>query len=428
MLPAAPSASSAAASSAACSRSPRPSSASRCTSIAPDADSPAFDVAAAAHRRAPIRRGRPWSLSPRAVERRHLRVRKRPGRSGGDPGAARAASHPSPRALATTQDRLDGKDLRRRTSASRPRPSRRSTNEADLDAALRVDRPARHPEDPAIRLRRQGPGDDPAPASTPPPPSPTIGRAPASSKASCPSSARSRSSPRAAPSATSPPTISAPTRTATTSSTSPACPPASRRRPRKRRPSPSPGRIADALDYVGVLAVEMFLVRDAAGERLVVNEIAPRVHNSGHWTIEGALTSQFEQHVRAVCGWPLGATDRVGRGRDAQPHRRRMPETGRRSSRRRVRTCTSTARREARPGRKMGHVTRVFPDRGRFARPLSTLLWGICFVAPIPGQVGPVLITTPPTVEVRRTRLLSLLVQSKRLQHTRKTRAGSCPG
>ncbi|WP_163564502.1 ATP-grasp domain-containing protein, partial [Klebsiella pneumoniae] len=63
--------------------------------------------------------------------------------------------------------------------------------------------------------------------------------------------------------------------------------------------------IGDALGYVGVFAVEMFLVREG-GERLVVNEIAPRVHNSGHWTIEGALSSQFDQHVRAVCGWPLG--------------------------------------------------------------------------------------------------------------------------
>ena len=81
--------------------------------------------------------------------------------------------------------------------------------------------------------------------------------------------------------------------------------------------------IADALDYVGVLAVEMFLVRDEA-EHLVVNEIAPRVHNSGHWTIEGALTSQFAQHVRAVCGWPLGDPARVGglAGRDAEPDRR----------------------------------------------------------------------------------------------------------
>ena len=68
-------------------------------------------------------------------------------------------------------------------------------------------------------------------------------------------------------------------------------------------------RIADALDYVGVLAVEMFLVRGADGaERLVVNEIAPRVHNSGHWTIEACATSQFEQQVRALCGLPLGET------------------------------------------------------------------------------------------------------------------------
>ncbi len=71
-------------------------------------------------------------------------------------------------------------------------------------------------------------------------------------------------------------------------------------------------KILDALDYVGVIAVEMFLVAeiDADGERrekVVVNEIAPRVHNSGHWTIEGAETSQFEQHVRAICGWPLGS-------------------------------------------------------------------------------------------------------------------------
>jgi 5-(carboxyamino)imidazole ribonucleotide synthase len=63
------------------------------------------------------------------------------------------------------------------------------------------------------------------------------------------------------------------------------------------------GTVAEALDYVGVLAVELFEVDG----RLVANEIAPRVHNSGHWTIEGAETSQFEQHVRAICGWPLGS-------------------------------------------------------------------------------------------------------------------------
>jgi len=62
-------------------------------------------------------------------------------------------------------------------------------------------------------------------------------------------------------------------------------------------------RIAEALDAVGVVTAELFLLRDG---RLAVNELAPRVHNSGHWTIEGARTSQFEQHVRAICGHPLG--------------------------------------------------------------------------------------------------------------------------
>ena len=64
------------------------------------------------------------------------------------------------------------------------------------------------------------------------------------------------------------------------------------------------GRILNALDYVGVLGVELFVTSDG----LVVNEIAPRVHNSGHWTIEGAQTSQFENHLRAVTNRPLGST------------------------------------------------------------------------------------------------------------------------
>ena len=63
-------------------------------------------------------------------------------------------------------------------------------------------------------------------------------------------------------------------------------------------------RIADALNYVGVLALVLFQV----GDSLVANEIAPRVHNSGHWTIEGSQTSQFENHLRAVADLPLGAT------------------------------------------------------------------------------------------------------------------------
>jgi 5-(carboxyamino)imidazole ribonucleotide synthase len=65
-------------------------------------------------------------------------------------------------------------------------------------------------------------------------------------------------------------------------------------------------RLADALGLVGVLTVELFLLRDGA---LVVNELAPRVHNSGHATLEAVATSQFEQHIRAICGLPLGAVN-----------------------------------------------------------------------------------------------------------------------
>ncbi|HEY3095728.1 MAG TPA: 5-(carboxyamino)imidazole ribonucleotide synthase [Acidimicrobiia bacterium] len=68
------------------------------------------------------------------------------------------------------------------------------------------------------------------------------------------------------------------------------------------------GKLLEALQYVGVLAVELFDV----GGQLLVNELAPRVHNSGHWTIEGAVTSQFENHLRAIMGWPLGSTAAVG--------------------------------------------------------------------------------------------------------------------
>ncbi len=68
-------------------------------------------------------------------------------------------------------------------------------------------------------------------------------------------------------------------------------------------------RIAMELDLVGTLTVELFLLRDGS---IVVNELAPRVHNSGHWTIEGAATSQFEQHIRAICGLPLGSPDAYG--------------------------------------------------------------------------------------------------------------------
>jgi 5-(carboxyamino)imidazole ribonucleotide synthase len=120
--------------------------------------------------------------------------------------------------------------------------------------------------------------------------------------------------------------------------------------------------IAAALDYVGVLAVEMFYLGpdEPAGNRLMVNEIAPRVHNSGHWTIEACAVSQFENHMRAVAGWPLGSTLRHSDaemvnliGADALAWETLAAEPG---------ACLHLyGKREARPGRKMGHVTRLSP-------------------------------------------------------------------
>jgi 5-(carboxyamino)imidazole ribonucleotide synthase len=120
--------------------------------------------------------------------------------------------------------------------------------------------------------------------------------------------------------------------------------------------------IMDALDYVGLIAVELFVTRDSQGvEQLVVNELAPRVHNSGHWTIDGAQTSQFEQHIRAIAGWPLGATTRRGRiemhnliGEDAEEWRDILAQPD---------LCLHLyGKLEVRPGRKMGHVTRVLQE------------------------------------------------------------------
>ena len=118
------------------------------------------------------------------------------------------------------------------------------------------------------------------------------------------------------------------------------------------------GRIADELDYVGVLAVEFF----ALGEEAIFNEMAPRVHNSGHWTIEGAVTSQFENHIRAVCGLPLGSTARTAPrvemrnliGADADGWREILADA--------AAHLHLYGKSEARTGRKMGHVTRLFPN------------------------------------------------------------------
>jgi 5-(carboxyamino)imidazole ribonucleotide synthase len=119
------------------------------------------------------------------------------------------------------------------------------------------------------------------------------------------------------------------------------------------------GKVAEALSHVGVLCVEMF---EHTGERpeLVVNEFAPRVHNSGHWTLDACLTSQFENHVRAICGWPLGETTRHSDavmtnliGADVEKWREFAAEPG---------TAVHLyGKAQARAGRKMGHVTRLYP-------------------------------------------------------------------
>ena len=114
-------------------------------------------------------------------------------------------------------------------------------------------------------------------------------------------------------------------------------------------------RIAEALGHIGVLTVEFFA--SAAGP--LVNELAPRVHNSGHWTIEGAVTSQFEQHIRAICDLPPGVTDLAGAGATMDnligDEANRWPEL----VAERGAHLHLYGKDEARPGRKMGHVTRV---------------------------------------------------------------------
>ncbi|NBE06717.1 5-(carboxyamino)imidazole ribonucleotide synthase [Paragemmobacter ruber] len=113
-------------------------------------------------------------------------------------------------------------------------------------------------------------------------------------------------------------------------------------------------RILNALDYVGVMGVELFVTR--AG--LIVNEIAPRVHNSGHWTQNGCAVDQFEQHIRAVAGWPLGDGSRHADvvmenliGDDIL----RVPAIAREKNA----ALHLYGKAEARPGRKMGHVNRI---------------------------------------------------------------------
>ncbi len=120
------------------------------------------------------------------------------------------------------------------------------------------------------------------------------------------------------------------------------------------------GQIATALDYVGVLGVELFYLGASAQQPLMVNEIAPRVHNSGHWTMDACAVGQFENHIRAIAGWPIADTSRhsdalmlnlIGHDVDAWP--KLASQSG---------ACLHLyGKREALEGRKMGHVNYLRP-------------------------------------------------------------------
>jgi 5-(carboxyamino)imidazole ribonucleotide synthase len=125
--------------------------------------------------------------------------------------------------------------------------------------------------------------------------------------------------------------------------------------------------LVNSMDYVGVLAVELF----QCGDELYVNEIAPRVHNSGHWTQQGCSTSQFEQHIRAVLGWPLGSTELIGVSAMVN-----------------IIGCSAFSRdligihnahlhwygKEVRPKRKMGHINVVAKSHADLGAKLSELI------------------------------------------------------
>ena len=117
-------------------------------------------------------------------------------------------------------------------------------------------------------------------------------------------------------------------------------------------------KIAEALNYVGVMACEFFVGEDGP----IFNEMAPRVHNSGHWTIEGAITSQFENHIRAICGLPLGDTKLAAKrvemtnliGAEADDWETLLSDGSN--------SLHLYGKGESREGRKMGHVTKLFSD------------------------------------------------------------------
>jgi len=126
-------------------------------------------------------------------------------------------------------------------------------------------------------------------------------------------------------------------------------------------------KVLTAFDYVGTLTIEFF----CCGEQLIANEMAPRVHNSGHWSIDGAVTSQFEQHVRALFALPLGSTEQIGQSLMVNCIGNMLPRN----------ECLAIPgvhyhdyRKAARANRKVGHVNLVELDANRFTRAQHVLL------------------------------------------------------
>jgi 5-(carboxyamino)imidazole ribonucleotide synthase len=138
-------------------------------------------------------------------------------------------------------------------------------------------------------------------------------------------------------------------------------------------------KLLEHLDYVGVLALELFVL----GNRLLANEFAPRVHNSGHWTIEGAVTSQFENHLRAVAGLPLGSSESRGHAGMLNligeiPAAARELDQG----------TLHDYGKDPRPGRKLGHITVIAESAEQRDTLLNKIEQSVTQFAPAPGK-GP---------------------------------------
>ena len=290
-------------------------------------------------------------------QRRHLRVRKRPRRH----AAAAAEFAPGPPGRPRAAHRRSTACARRRSSPQTASPSPRSRRSQRLDelrAAVGGARVSRRPQDRRLRLRRQGAGQAHTRRPTPKPAIADAGRAgDESSKAFvdferevsvvaargvngafCPLGRRSKHP------------------SPTTFSTCPSVP-ADVPPHVARRAVEIARAILEKLDVVGVLCVEFFLTRPGD---LVVNELAPRPHNTGHLTFDARVTSQFEQQLRAVCGLPLGSTASAPPRRDGQSARRPLaagePELARRP-RPAGRQAPPLRQAHPAPGRKMGHLT-----------------------------------------------------------------------